>query len=136
MIRAVVAAVLATMLIAGTAIAQEEEMSFRDALTEYTVSQALVSAAWDEAQFNGYEGLSQQALETAVGDALDRWQPLVVESCAADWHTVVEVYWMLQVAIFREIGSETGSELIDAIAGIGTLVDYYQTNATVACGLS
>ena len=136
MIRAVIAAVLATMLIASTAVSQTvEETSFRDALTEYTVSQTLVAASMEEASFNGYEGLAMQALEEEIGNALDRWQSLVVESCAADWATTVEVFWMLNVGFMRELGTPEGEAMLNAMDGIGALVSYYQTNATVACEL-
>ena len=89
MTKAILSAVLATLLIAGTAMAQdEEEITFREALTEYTVATALVDAAFEEASLNGYEGLSMQALTDEVGAALDTWQSLVVESCASQWYTV------------------------------------------------
>ena len=76
-----------------------------------------------------------QELEAELGAALDDWQGIVVESCASDWHTVVEVYFMLNVAVFRELGSDDADSLIESLDGIGVLLDYYQTNATVACGL-
>lgn len=135
--KGIISAVLATLLVAGTAFGHEEtdEVTFTEALTQFTVSQTLVSAAMDEAQLSGMEGFAMQAFKDELGNALDIWQGLVVESCAADWYSAVEVSWMLQIAVFRELGTNNAEPLIGAIGGVGSLVQYYQTNAAVACGL-
>ena len=134
--KTIITAVLAVLLIAGTALSHEqEETTFIEALTQKTISEALISAAYENAATMGFEGLSVQAVEDELQAALDNWQSIVVESCATDWHSAVTVWFMLNIAVLREIDAGGGDELIDAMAGASTLVSYYETNATVACNL-
>ena len=134
--KSIVSAVLAMLLLSSTASARvEEEVTFQEALTDWTISWALIDAAAEEASFNAFEGPTQQTFLEELDVALDKHLALVIESCATDWHRVTIVQFQNTIAFWRNLGTPSSDAYLDAIPGLNGLVNYYQTNATIACGL-
>ena len=137
--KASILAVLMTIIFTGTALAHEPAPadSFTTALQTYTQSVALVTAASDDAEANGYEGISQQSLENELSDALDRMESLVVESCYRDWYRIAVVMVQVNITYWEHMrtGDTVGANNIaGALPALNSLLNEYQTDAVVACG--